>query len=231
MRERETREQFWGGFAAGALIGTAASVSTMLVSNALSSRRDSRVVRLQESVQIGRPIEEVFRAWSDLGSLSDHIGFVESVEVSGNQSRWTASIDGKRFEWNAETTQFIPNEAIGWKSVSGPKHSGRISFSPIGEQTLVHVTMNYVPRFGLLSSFLQPAADHFESSIQRALREFKLSLEGGKLRLGHSQSAARAPWRDERTGTEGTASTAKTVDYTRPPEAPYPISGGQNREK
>ena len=53
-------DRFWGGFAAGALIGTAASVAAVIISHSFRSSRDRRIVRLEDSVQIGRPVAEVF---------------------------------------------------------------------------------------------------------------------------------------------------------------------------
>jgi len=71
----------------------------------------------------------------------------------------------------------VPNQAIGWKSVRGPKHSGRINFARLGNDTLVHVTMNYAPPIGRLGRLLAPFTDHLESKIEEALRDFKRSLE------------------------------------------------------
>jgi hypothetical protein len=79
--------------------------------------------------------------------------------------------------WEAEITQRIENEAIGWKSVSGPKHTGRIDFSPLGDDTIVHVAMNYAPpmQMGRLFSPIWGRLEHY---IDEALRDFKATLEG-----------------------------------------------------
>lgn len=61
--------------------------------------------------------------------------------------------------------------------MSGPKHSGRINFARLGNDTLVHVTMNYAPPLGRLGRLLAPVTDHLESKIEEALRDFKRSLE------------------------------------------------------
>ena len=81
-------------------------------------------------------------------------------------------------EWDARIEQLIPNEAIGWKSVNGPKHTGRITFSPIGNDTLVQVTMNYAPPLRLFLPFVAPMTGRIEGVIERVLRDFKASAEG-----------------------------------------------------
>jgi uncharacterized membrane protein len=215
---------FWGGFLAGAFAGVAAATGAIALTNLFSSRHDRRVVRLEDSVQVGRPVEEVFRAWAQLEQLPDYIRPLRHVQKFGDRSEWIAEINGKEFRWDAETTQVIPNEAIGWKSVKGPKHTGRIHFSPVGHDTLVHVTMNYAPPFGLAALFTG-FDEKLDAHINRALRDFKGALEHGS-RTGTfaADTPARAHWRDERrTGTDNIpAGEGGPVEVTRPPSASYP---------
>src|SRR5581483_2273939 len=77
-----------------------------------------------------------------------------------------------------EIEQFIPDQAIGWKSVNGPKHTGRITFAPIGNDTLVQVTMNYVPPLQLLRPFARQMTWPLKYWVERVLRDFKAALEG-----------------------------------------------------
>jgi uncharacterized membrane protein len=187
-------KNYWGGFAAGAVIGTGAAIAAVMIAN-LAGKHSSRIVRLEDSVQIGRHVEDVFRAWMDLESLPEYMEYVNSVRRYGNESRWEVRVDGKDFRWKAETTQLVPNESIGWKSLSGPKHTGRITFAPIGEDTLVHVTMNYVPSNSFLSKIVSPFEGHIESYINQSLREFKAALEGnaGQKTTTHPE---KADWRE-----------------------------------
>ncbi len=228
-------KRFWEGFAAGA----AAGFGSLAVIN-LASRARRPVVRLEKSLQIGKPVEDVFKLWSNFERLPQVSDLVQEIRRDGNQTHWRILLDGKEFQWDAEIEQFIPNEAIGWKSLSGPKHTGRISFSPLGSDTLVHVVMNYHPPLGLLRPFFPPMGQHLENSIERALRDFKAALEGkgqedagrplratgtlgpGTERLAHEASRATG----FRSGAEIAADAAKPtgnqvnpVEFTRPPDA------------
>lgn len=219
----EGNNRYWGGFAAGALIGTAAATAAVLIANAVTRHRDHRILRLEDSIQIARPVEEVFRAWSDFERLPDRIHALRHVEAQGLHSIWTVETGGKRTRWQAETVQFIPNEAIGWKSVTGPKHTGRISFSPLGDQTIMHVTMNYASPLGRFTMLATPASEVLTTAINEALRDFKASLEGRSART--AEGPDESAWR---TGTEdisiaeATRKHPESVDYTRPPKAKYP---------
>jgi len=177
-----TRENFWSGFAAGAAVGAVAGIAGLLLARRRSTDIDSHVIRLEKSVNIGRPVQSVFAAWSNFERLPQWINFVRRVERYGTHTRWLVNIDGREFEWDSQITQVKPNESIGWKSLNGPKHTGRITFSPLGSQTVVHVLMNYAPPLGGFAGFagsgsVLPLEHHLEQWIDRGLREFKLALE------------------------------------------------------
>jgi uncharacterized membrane protein len=179
-------------------------------------------VRLEKSIQIGSPVEDVFRAWIDLERLPQLTDVIEHVIREGDRSHWKVNIDGKQIEWNAVIEQFILNQAIGWKSTSGAKHSGRITFSPLGTDTMVHVTMNYAPKLWLLTPFAASVSERIEEIIEKVLRDVKSALE---LKTEKQTSLARG------TGTYGPAAelagttqhtrfggTPNPVEFTRPPE-------------
>jgi uncharacterized membrane protein len=195
------RGEFWGGFALGALVGAAAGLGAYAAACAAAGDEDSRVLRIERSIQVARPQREVFAAWRDLNGLSQMVDRVRAVRNGASlagrgRSRWNVEVAGREFAFEAETTQLIPNEAIGWKSVSGPKHTGRVNFAKLGEDTLVHVTMNYHPPLGRLGRLLAPLEKHLERAVEESLRDFKEATEGHgqgrKFRLDAESAAQEA---------------------------------------
>lgn len=229
----------WRGFAAGAAAGAGLTFGSVALVNTLF-RRHPRIIRLEKSIQIGRPVDEVFRAWADLDRLAEWSGCVESVRNLGERSHWRVNVDGRCLEWDAEIEQFIPNQAIGWKSLNGPKHTGRITFSPLGNDTLVQITMNYAPPSRVVNMVSGNVGEHLERYIDQVLRDFKAGLEG-KGQEGATPSVRTAAERigpgtemtqtevSRATGTYGSMLTPTSVDnfgqranpveYTSPPEA------------
>jgi uncharacterized membrane protein len=229
------RKNYWNGFAAGAAAGAGGALGVLVISGLLGRGGQSRIIRLDKSVQIGKPLEDCFSAWTNFERLPQMCDVIESVTSQGGRSHWAVNVDGKRLEWDAEIEQFIPNQAVGWKSIRGPKHTGRINFSRIGNDTLLHITMNYAPPTRLLRPILAPVTGQLEGFIEQAMRDFKATLEGkgqenirstGRITPGPVTEASRA------TGTFGvpgetTSGTQHTrfggqpnpVDYTRPPDA------------
>jgi uncharacterized membrane protein len=202
--------RFWKAFAAGAAAGAGAGFGSWFFSRKVLNRSGSSIVRLEKSLQIGRPIDEVFLAWSNFERLPSLVRIIEEVQVHGKRSRWRMRLDGRRFEWDAELTQHISNQALGWKSVSGPKHTGRINFSPLGRDTEVHVVMNYAPPGGRLASDLSRQTTALQHYLSQALRDFKAALEGkgGETTTEAAGSERRTPAVPPRaeahpTGTHG----------------------------
>lgn len=214
-------KQFWGGFATGAV----AVVGGAWAFGLLGRGGSSRIVRLEKSVQIGRSKDDVFRTWCDLERLPQFSSIIQNVRRWGDRSHWMVNVGGQPFEWDAEIVQVIPQQAIGWKSISGAKHSGRITFAEIGNDTLVHVQMNFAPKFWLLRPAVSPMAGTIEGYIEQVLRDFKAAMESGKgIKAAPQQEEPTAP--AQATGTYGPVGTnqrfgggSNPVEFTRPPEA------------
>jgi uncharacterized membrane protein len=170
--------KFWRGFAWGTAAGAGCGIAGFLLIGSLVGTRNKRVVRLEKSLQVGRPVPEVFDAWADLERLPQFSDCLQDIRNYGKRSHWAVQVDGRIIEWDAEIEQIIPNQAIGWKTVNGPKHTGRITFSPIGNDTLLQVTMNYAPPSRLLTPFVENSSGLLERYIEQVLRDFKSALEG-----------------------------------------------------
>src|SRR3954465_3122775 len=181
---------FWAGIGVGAGIGAA----VVLLPQVLGRAGASRIIRLEKSIQIGHPVDEVFNAWVDWDRLPRAADNVCEIRNFGDRTHWPINVGGQTIEWDAITVQYIENQAIGWKSINGPKHTGRVTFAPIGDDTLVHVTMNYAPPSRALRPVLAPMAGHMEGLIEKVLRDFKASVESrsrggqGRVRGGASQA-------------------------------------------
>jgi len=217
-------------FRIGFTWGAATAIGGALVASRVGRGGASRILRLEKSIQIARPPAEVFDAWVDIEQLPMMVEALESVSSIGHRSHWNARVKGVTTQWDAELTQLIVNQAIGWKSVSGPKHSGRITFSPLGNDTLVHVQMNYVPPTRFLRRALTPFAGDLEGYLEQALRDVKAYLENQPRSATGQRSTQDALGRA--TGTYGPGpelvaeqqnpkfgAPSTPVEYTAPPEA------------
>ncbi|HET7750687.1 MAG TPA: SRPBCC family protein, partial [Terriglobales bacterium] len=88
------RNRFWKGFGMGVAAGAGDTVGVLLGLNYVGRAGHRRVVRLEKSIQIAAPVEDVFRAWLDMERLPQFTDVIEQVRRDGDRSHWTVNIDG-----------------------------------------------------------------------------------------------------------------------------------------
>ena len=102
------------------------------------------MIRIQASVTVNRPLEEVFRFMTDnQNALQWQSGLLEARvtnDVIGVGKTWVDVVQvlGQRIEIASELTEFEPLRTVGFKSTSGPiPLEGRYAFEPDGAGTKV----------------------------------------------------------------------------------------------
>jgi len=78
-------------------------------------------VRVDKTITIGKPPEEVYQFWRNLENVGRFMQHLERVEARDDRrSHWVARGPlGLRFEWEAEVINERENELIAWRSVDG----------------------------------------------------------------------------------------------------------------
>lgn len=103
--------------------------------------------RVEGSIEIQRPVAEVYGYWETLENLPQFMKNVEEVHSTGpDLTQWRVKGPfGASLVFDARTTEKEHNSAIGWNTVDGDVGtSGEVRFSEIGSQsTRVDVVMNY----------------------------------------------------------------------------------------
>ena len=106
------------------------------------------MVRIQASVTVNRPLEEVFRFMTNhQNALQWQSGLLEARvtnDVVGVGKTWVdvMQVLGRRIEIASELTEFEPLRVVGFKSTSGPiPLEGRYAFEPDGAGTKVAFTL------------------------------------------------------------------------------------------
>lgn len=134
--------------------------------------------RVNESITINRPREEVYRFWRDLSNIVPVMQYVESVGATAEKcSHWILKTPGgKRLEWDAELINEKQNELIAWRSIgeSECSHAGSIHFKDAagGRGTEVKVEFWCRPA---------PAGEDLALWIRQELKRVKAQIEAGVL--------------------------------------------------
>ncbi len=155
-------------------------------------------VRVEETVTVNRPREEVYRHWRDFENLPKFMRHLVSVTPMGEKrSHWKVRAPFPAqltTEWDGEIVEERENELITWRSFPGSSvdNAGSVHFSdaPEGEGTRVRVMLAYSPPGGAAgTAFARLFNSIMEGEIREDLLSFKQILEGsGMVRPadGHS---------------------------------------------
>jgi uncharacterized membrane protein len=150
-------------------------------------------IKVKKSVTVGRPITEVYGFWSNFENLPRFMTHLQSVEVDGRRSHWTAvGPANMRVEWDAETVEDRPEELISWRSLPGGQvdTAGYVRFRPApgNRGTEVLVEMRYDPPGGVVgASIAKLFGESGQEVVTRDLQAFKNVLETGE--VVHSDSS------------------------------------------
>lgn len=139
--------------------------------------------RVEGSVEIERPVEEVYDYWETLENLPQFMKNVEEVRTTGpDTTHWIIKGPfGTAVEFDARTTEKEQNSAIGWNTIDGDVGtSGEVRFSDIGsESTRVDVVMNYAnPPGGKLGESVSRIVADPQFMLAQDLENLRDILEG-----------------------------------------------------
>jgi uncharacterized membrane protein len=144
-----------------------------------------RGIRVEDSILIHKPAEQLYRFWRSLENLPRFMSQHVAVDT---RSHWTVqSLSGATFEWDAEIINDIPNELIAWRSLAGADldHAGSVHFERVpdgSDATKVKVVLEYRPPagklgFGIAKLFGQEPGQ----VITKDLRRLKQLMEPGEI--------------------------------------------------
>src|SRR3954453_7544135 len=154
---------------------------------------------LGSSVDVDRPVGQVYDAWSRLEDLPQILpGGVSGRALDERSSHWVVVVGRERREFGAVVIDQLPDARISWESRSGePEHTGAVIFRPLSpDATRVTVELSWQPgglfdrighRFGFVARQVQKDLDAFKSHV-----ETSLPVEGNRAAIGVDAGAGTA---------------------------------------
>jgi uncharacterized membrane protein len=152
--------------------------------------------RVQESIEVQAPLEDVFSYWSNFENFSNFMQNVEEVRMTDQDtSHWRVKGPlGKSVEFEARTTEMDPSRGIGWNTVEGEvMTSGEARFEEVSPgRTRIDVTMNYAdPPGGKIGEVAANVLSNPERMLGEDLQNFARIVERGELGGPGAQSPSR----------------------------------------
>src|SRR5262249_45136416 len=135
------------------------SATNLDMKTLLGVGRDRSPIKVQKTINIHAPVEEVFGFWTDYQNFPRFMSNVREARPTGEgRSHWiVAGPGGLPVEWTAEVTRMIPNRLLEWKCAPGStiRHCGLIHFEPVHEgSTRIHIELSYLPLGGAVGHAL-----------------------------------------------------------------------------
>lgn len=142
-----------------------------------------RAVDVQKTININAPIGEVFGFFSCYENFPHFMSNIREVRDHGTgRSHWcVAGPMGMNVEWDADLTDYVPNQRLAWRSVEGAmvENAGVIRFQEnLDGSTRVDIKLSYNPPGGALGHVIAKlfGADP-RSEMNADLARVKTTLE------------------------------------------------------
>jgi uncharacterized membrane protein len=146
-----------------------------------------------ESIDVRVPVSTAFNQWTQFEEFPRFMEGVQSVtQLDDTHLHWIAEINGNTEEWDAEITEQRPDERVAWRSTSGSKNAGVVTFHRIDDETTrVTLQMDVEPE-GLVES-VGTALGFLDRQVKGDLERFKEYIESRGTETGTWRGEVEAP--------------------------------------
>ncbi len=169
------------------------------------------------TVDVEVPVRTAYNQWTQFESFPQFMEGVEAVQqIDDRHMHWRVHVGPSTREFDATITEQHPDERVAWKSDSGPKHAGVVTFHRLDDtHTRVTAQMDVDPE-----GFVENVADKLgvlKHRVNGDLERFKHFIE--------HQGRETGAWRGDIPRPDA-GSTATERGTTGTPGTGTPGAGG-----
>jgi uncharacterized membrane protein len=85
---------------------------------------------IEKSITVDVPVRKAYGQWTQFEEFPRFMDGVESVhQLDDKRLHWRAKVAGKVKEWDAEIVEQTPDRVISWRSTSGARNDGTLTFT------------------------------------------------------------------------------------------------------
>ena len=147
-----------------------------------------------KTIDVDVPVNTAYNQWTQFEEFPRFMEGVEEVrQLDDKRLHWRAKIAGKAEEWDAEITHQEPDQRIAWRSTSGAKNDGTVTFRPIdANHSTVSLELEYEPE-GIVET-VGDKVGFVSRRVEGDLQRFKEFIE--------SRPQETGAWRGEIHGAQ-----------------------------
>ncbi|HEU4946793.1 MAG TPA: SRPBCC family protein [Kribbella sp.] len=132
---------------------------------------------ITQSVDVEVPVTTAYNQWTQFESFPQFMEGVEEIrQLDDIHTHWVTKVGGATREFDATITEQHPDERVAWRSDSGPRHAGVITFHKLDDSlTRVTAQLEIDPE-----GFLENVGDKLgvvEGRVKGDLQRFKTFIE------------------------------------------------------
>ena len=133
---------------------------------------------VEQTIEVDVPVRVAYDQWTQFESFPHFMEGVERVTQKDDATlEWHANIAGQDKHWTAEIVEQTPDQRVAWRSTSGAKNSGVVSFQPSGDsRTRVTLQLEADPEGPVESA--GDALGFLDRRVKGDLERFKEFVEG-----------------------------------------------------
>jgi uncharacterized membrane protein len=132
---------------------------------------------IEKSIVVDVPVRTAYNQWTQFEEFPRFMEGVREVkQLDDKRLHWRAEIGGKEKEWDAEITEQIPDERAAWRSMSGARNAGVVTFHRLADnKTKIMLQLDYDPE-GMVEN-VGDAVGIVQNRVDGDLKRFKELIE------------------------------------------------------
>jgi uncharacterized membrane protein len=136
-----------------------------------------RRMPVQQAIDVAVPLETAYNQWTQFEEYPNFMHRVDSASQDDETHvTFTEKVWGFGRDFEAEILEQRPNERIVWRSTSGLKHAGVVTFHQLADRlTRIEVTVDFKPE-SLFQKFAR-GARYSKRAIRADMHRFKAYIE------------------------------------------------------
>ena len=140
--------------------------------------------KIVESIDIDVPVRVAYDQWTQFEEFPRFMDGVKEVrQLTDTTLEWNADINGVDRSWRAEITQQEPDRVVAWRSTSGARNDGRVSFESMGdERSRATLELDVEPEGAIEKA--GDALGFVQRQVEGDLRRFKEYIEARRTPTG-----------------------------------------------
>ena len=158
------------------------------------------MVHTEKSIEVEVPVRTAYNQWTQFEEFPRFMEGVKSVrQTDEKRLDWLAEIAGKEVRWSSEILRQDPDRMVSWRSTSGARNSGAVTFQPLApSKTKITLRLEYEPEgavektgsaIGVVGSRVEGDLQRFKEFIEARGSEtgaWRGEIRGGEVRRGEA---------------------------------------------